>query len=787
MNCSVRAPQLVAFLRCLVVLAGLAAAPSVAQDKGPTPVTVKHTTPGSTERDRELVLRANILAPAGPYLPTLYYRFVGETRYYSLPMLQVPGSLSIYAASVPGIFVTKDLEYYLESYDTQLRGPARAGDQKAPLRVSVVDPVVPPSQVVVRSDPSDAEVVLDGKSVGRTPWLGILPAGSHDLLLKKTGFLEMASTLEVPENRDFEILRALPPAAERAQFAVTSEPAGAVVTIDGQVLGETPLIAPSPDGEHTLTVEYKGYARAERVILFSKDRSLETSFTLQKLPPEPALAITTDPPGATVLVDDKELGKTPFLGVVPTGEHTVLLKLQGRRTAQAQILMPEDRDLDLRFSLEEEKEKRVPAIAISSDPSGAAIFIDDKELPSKTPYLGVIPPGPHKIKLTYAKYLPYEKKFVMPETNDIEITLALVPEPPPKGPSKVMVRSDPPDAEITVDGKPLPKGVLELPAGPHVAAAKKSGYRNVEERFVVAQGESMSIRLALSEIPKDKAVEDPLLSVRSEPAGATVSIDGTNVGVTPYSNTLKPGKHKLTVTLDGFKAIEQAFELPKDRAFELRYGFSLQPLRKTVALASAAETIKLEEKKNVEVVKKDEVMAAGAAPAPVARTEPPRSVAPVVETRVVQGPPIVAFAPSPLQGGPVALAGVGALALVGGVVFGVQAMNTAVEMANPAATDRRALFEQHTRQVQGSIGLSAVGVALAAGGAVWAAWPRAAQAVNPRGPAVPPDAGATPRTETVPALEELPPEPGGGDGAPGWVFGVGPTDGGAIVGVGGGF
>ena len=78
-----------------------------------------------------------------------------------LPMLPVPGSVNIYAGAIPGIFVTKDLEYYLESYDTQLRGPGQVGGQKAPLPVMVLDPAAVPSQVAVRSDPADATLVID--------------------------------------------------------------------------------------------------------------------------------------------------------------------------------------------------------------------------------------------------------------------------------------------------------------------------------------------------------------------------------------------------------------------------------------------------------------------------------------------------------------------------------------------------------------------------------------------------------------------------------------------------
>lgn len=708
------------------LLMTLALVPVVALAARQAPVTLKHSPPSSAVRDAELVLRANIVAAEGVYLPTLFYRAVGDTRYYSLPMLPVPGSIDIYAASVPGLFVNKDLEYYLESYDKKLAGPGRMGDPKKPLYVKVVAPSVPPSQVVVRSEPSGAEVVLDGESMGETPWGGVVDAGPHELLLKKEGFLEVISTILVPENRDLEVVRSLPLEAERALFAVSSDPVGAVVRIDGQVLGETPLIAPSPEGEHTLSLEKPGHARAERTLLFTKERSIETNFALVKLPPEPALAITTAPAGAKVIVDGQPLGTTPFLGVVPAGEHTVVLSLDGRRTAQAQIVMPEDRDLDLRFALADASLQREPVIAVSSEPAGARIFIDGVELPQTTPYLGTLAPGPHRIRVEADKHEPYERTITMPEGNDVEVTLALVPLPPPPGPSRVIIETEQPDVALTVNGKPQGRAplTLSMDAGDHVVVARKDGFRAVEERFRVVQGEAMKFKLALS--PVEKGVDLPLLSVRTDPEGATLTLDGQVLSEkTPFSRALPPGRHTLMVTKEGFKPREETFELPDDRAFELRFALTLEPVRRTVQLQSAVQALQprpagplidLRDVRSgsqatsrvapVTDASSDVFGDAKARPAPVTRQL-------VYEPRGTKLPPLV------LAGTGVVLAGVGGL-------FVMSARSTAQEMADTAlAEDREAIVRRHDRAIIAGFGLTGVGVVMAALGAVWAARPDA--------------------------------------------------------------
>lgn len=672
-------------------------------------VVLKHSAPDVAERGRELVLRTVVQARPMPYLPTLYYRLQGQTRFYSLPLHPVPGSVNLWAASIPGIFVTEDIEYFLESYDTQLRGPGRVGSQEKPVRIKVIDPVVPPSQVTVRSDPPDAALQIGERQVGTTPWRGPLAPGTHEVLVSKKGYLDAASTLDVAPGRDIDLRLSLLPAAESAQFAVMSEPAGAKVFIDGQPLGLTPLVALSPEGKYRLVIEKPGYATAQRSILFSRDRSVEISFVMEKLPPEPALAVTTDPSGASVRLNGEVLGVTPFIGVIPSGEHSLMLELDGHRTAEAQILMPEDRDLDLRFALEEAKGAREPLLSVASDPAGATVRIDGEEV-GVTPYLAIHEPGEHRVRLDFPGFVPYERRVIVPDAHDLEVSLALIPEPLPPGPAKVAVVTEPPGAAISVNGEPAGQSPVnvQLDAGAHVVVATREGFRTLEDRFSVSQGESMQMRLQLTPLPADGPLE-PLLSVVTEPEGAVVAVNGKPVGQTPVSLNLAPGAHQMVVALEGYQMREELFEMPEDRAFELRYSLNLKPLRRTVTLASAAEQQREQKARaSAPIVEPETIKSAGAPPPVPAVSEVPLS-------------PLLTQPESPWRTGPLVLGGLGLAAFGGSAAFALRAMSTGTLISEPDVVNRTELRARQGEEIGISLGLAGAGIGLTAAGLIWAA------------------------------------------------------------------
>lgn len=103
------------------------------------------------------------------------------------------------------------------------------------------------------------------------------------------------------------------------------------------------------------------------------------------------------------------------------------------------------------------------------------------------------------------------------------------------------------------------------------------------------------------------------LTVMSTPAGATVAIDQTPVGVTPWTGDLAPGRHQVTLTLRGYSDATSEVELARDRAQDL-----------TLALVEAPP-----EPAPAAVVAPAAPVVAAPAPAPAPVPEKPKSFGPL--------------------------------------------------------------------------------------------------------------------------------------------------------------
>lgn len=96
-----------------------------------------------------------------------------------------------------------------------------------------------PGSVLVRSNPSGADIFLDGARMGPvTPWsLSRLPAGSHTVRLNLVGYGSASRVVEVEPGRDIEVNLEL----ERGRFDLPPEnmalvPAGSIQLMDGDSL-----------------------------------------------------------------------------------------------------------------------------------------------------------------------------------------------------------------------------------------------------------------------------------------------------------------------------------------------------------------------------------------------------------------------------------------------------------------------------------------------------------------------------------------------------------------------
>jgi hypothetical protein len=72
----------------------------------------------------------------------------------------------------------------------------------------------------------------------------------------------------------------------------------------------------------------------------------------------------------------------------------------------------------------------------------------------------------------------------------------------------------------------------------------------------------LALTLAFSAAPRAFAASQGAVSVSTVPSGATLSLDGSALGTTPFVELLvAAGHHRLELALDGFKPVEHEFDL----------------------------------------------------------------------------------------------------------------------------------------------------------------------------------------------------------------------------------
>jgi hypothetical protein len=110
-------------------------------------------------------------------------------------------------------------------------------------------------------------------------------------------------------------------------------------------------------------------------------------------------------------------------------------------------------------------------------------------------------------------------------------------------------------------------------------------YRDYQRREVGppnANTEAATLRIAaLERVLMESGVQQ--VTVVSAPTGASLSIDGKVLGVTPWTGELTPGAHRLSLTSTGYEVTLRQFELPAAHALELRV-----PLAPRVVVPSAS-------------------------------------------------------------------------------------------------------------------------------------------------------------------------------------------------------
>jgi outer membrane receptor protein involved in Fe transport len=258
---------------------------------------------------------------------------------------------------------------------------------------------------------------------------------------------------------------------------------------------------------------------------------------------QPALAllrVQTDPPGATVFVDRKDLGargQTPVTLALPPGKAQVMVELAGYRPFRQEAQLAVGKTVELSPALD----RIYGAIAVSGEPQGAEVRVDAGSENQGPPLLlqdgrANVVPGRHILTFSAPGHMAQQIAVEIPADGVAPVTFALPLLPPPTG--KLVVRANVEKALVRVDGKEagFTPGVIDVTAGkPHTIEIVAEGRETVVQKIEVQKDEQSPMDAKLRwALPRVVAAEKELTRAQDAPASITV-ISGEEIRAFGYA------------------------------------------------------------------------------------------------------------------------------------------------------------------------------------------------------------------------------------------------------------
>ena len=224
-----------------------------------------------------------------------------------------------------------------------------------------------------------AEVVVDGTPRGVTPLAAFeVEPGERALLVRAAGYEEHRTALVVEGRGTLQSLAVTlvplpapppgpPPPPRPGILALSSDPAGARVSLDGRPLGATPLELRVEAGRsHSVRLALPGHADAELSLTLGQGERREE--TLRLVPQLGEVKIAARPPDAELFVDGQPKGKADQTLQLVAVPHVIEIRREGFLTARQTVTprpgFPQTLSVALK-SQQQLREERMPRVVQS--------------------------------------------------------------------------------------------------------------------------------------------------------------------------------------------------------------------------------------------------------------------------------------------------------------------------------------------------------------------------------------------------------------------------------------
>ena len=226
--------------------------------------------------------------------------------------------------------------------------------------------------LLVKTDPAGCDIQVDGISVGLSPRLitTLAVKDSYNICLRKAGYLDKTIKVKFDGRRPKVCEETMVLAS--GTIDVSSEPAGAEVTVNGVVRGVTPItVSGVPKGRAVVKFHLDGFRDEVRELSVNAGDVQALPIVLKGLPG--TLRLSSVPEGARFYVNNEFRGKGPLAvpGLSP-GDYVVRAELEGYATFSKTLSLDNGASVSEEFRLD----NVMGRIEVRTSPAGAQVLLD---------------------------------------------------------------------------------------------------------------------------------------------------------------------------------------------------------------------------------------------------------------------------------------------------------------------------------------------------------------------------------------------------------------------------
>jgi uncharacterized protein (TIGR02145 family) len=338
--------------------------------------------------------------------------------------------------------------------------------------------------LAISSTPTGANVFVEERLVGTTPYTGQFPEGDYAYRIELPRYHPEAGKVTLKGKRETLTFNLRP---RFGNISVTSSPEnGMMIYLNDENTGKTTpaTLEGVSSGNQTLKLMSQWYQPQAKTVTVNDNQTTTASFTM-----EPAFAnitVKTTPP-ADILINGTKKANSTYTDRMLTGIYTLKAELDKHYPEERQLVVEAGKTQNLSLELK----PKTGRIDITSTPFDAKIKLNGKDYGTTPTTIRDVLIGSYTVSLEKAGYGTVTKTVTIAEGKTTELNETL-----PSG-MEVTISSTPSGAQLTINGSPAPEPVEgkgsttpwtgTLAFGNH-SVKLVNGKKEVTETITVKQG-----------------------------------------------------------------------------------------------------------------------------------------------------------------------------------------------------------------------------------------------------------------------------------------------------------